>query len=138
MKITTANGSIRQAWTIVIASSARFGRPSHCGGACAPSSMCTAPSSQTSALSRWSSASVQLTTLNSESKIQSQAIVDSATGAAHGSTTRKRTIHLPRKSRTRKCDEDGRADDDDRLRGEREDRACSGARGGSSCRARRS
>jgi hypothetical protein len=31
-------------------------------------------------------------------------MVESTTGAAHGSTTRKRTIHLPRKSRTRKFD----------------------------------
>jgi hypothetical protein len=28
-KITTANGRMRHAWTSVIASSARFGRPSH-------------------------------------------------------------------------------------------------------------
>ena len=36
-----------------------------------------------------------------ESSSHSQAIVDSATGVVHGSSTRKRTTHLPRKSATR-------------------------------------
>ena len=42
--------------------------------------------------------STQFTTENSESKIQSQPIVLSATGAAHGSRIRKRRNHFPRKS----------------------------------------
>ena len=38
--------------------------------------------------------------LNSESSSHSQAMVASDTGVVHGSSTRKRTIHLPRKSCT--------------------------------------
>ena len=64
--------------------------------------MFTALSSQTRPLSRWSLASVQLTTLYRESRSHSQPIVERTTGAAQGRTTRKRMIHLPRKSRTRK------------------------------------
>ena len=47
--------------------------------------------------------SVQFTTEKSESKIQRKPIVESATGAAHGSRIRKRANHLPGKSRMRKC-----------------------------------
>ena len=103
MKMITANGSIRQAWTMMIAKIARFGWPSHCGGLFAPQPLPTSNSEQT-APTVWVSFSVQFTTLNRESKIQSQRIVTSATGAAQGRMTRKRTNHLPRKSRTRKCE----------------------------------
>ena len=66
---------------------------------------------QTSAESSCIFFSVQLTMLNSESKIQSQPIVTATTGAAHGSTISRRTNHLPRKSRTSALREHRRADD---------------------------
>ena len=105
--ITVANGSRRQACTVVIAASALFGSPSHCGGL------------NSSTSDRWMS--VQFTTEKSESKIQRKPIVESATGAAQGSRIRKRTNHLPRKSRIEEVGEDRGADDDDRVREQRED-----------------
>ena len=87
--ITVAKGSSRQACTVVIAASALFGSPSHCGGL------------NSSTSERWTS--VQFTIEKSESKIQRNPIVESATGAAQGSRIRKRANHLPGKSRTRKC-----------------------------------
>jgi hypothetical protein len=73
----------------VITAAIAFSRsPSHCGGL--------------NSSTRFAWMSTQLMTLKSESKIHSHPIVLSATGAAHGSRIRKRRIHLPRKSRTRK------------------------------------
>ncbi len=47
--------------------------------------------------------SVQLTTLNWESRIQRKPIVLSATGAAHGSKIRNRTSQRPRKGLISRC-----------------------------------
>ena len=93
--ITVANGSSRQACTVVIAASALFGLAE--------------PLRRVELVDeRRGGSSVQFTTLKSESKIQSQPIVESATGAAHGSRIRKRKNHLPRKSRIEEVREDAR------------------------------
>jgi hypothetical protein len=53
---------------------------------------------QVSWVMRPSASSVQLITLYTESKIQSQPIVPSEMGATHGNRMRNRTSHFPLKS----------------------------------------
>ena len=98
MKITVAKGRIRQAWTMISDAIARFGRPSHCGGSIG--SITWSPRWSNTPVCRWTS--VQFETESVASKIQSQPIVPSATGAAQGSTTRKRRNQRPRNGFTRR------------------------------------
>src|SRR2546425_5186017 len=70
--ITVANGRMRHAWTMMMATSARAGSPSQYNQPC----------------SRPAALSVQLITLNVESKIHVHAIAASDTGTAHGRSRR--------------------------------------------------
>ena len=119
MKMITANGRTRQAWTTMIANSARFGCPSH-GGGFAALQPCTPNAPQTTP-SRCIFPSVQLMMLNSESKIHSQPIVASETGAAHGQDDEQAHEPLAAEVADEVVGEDRGTDDDDRLRGERDD-----------------
>src|SRR5207237_1017037 len=78
--ITVANGKIRHACTMMIASSASAGSPSQYSQPC----------------NRPAALSVQLITLNVESKIHVQAMAASDTGTAHGNSSTNRAKRLPR------------------------------------------
>ncbi len=78
--ITVANGKIRHACTMMMASNASAGSPSQYSQPC----------------SRPVALSVQLITLNVESKIHVQAIAASDTGTAHGNSSTNRAKRLPR------------------------------------------
>src|SRR3989454_9433610 len=78
--ITVANGKMRHACTMMMASNARAGSPSQYNQPC----------------NRPVALSVQLITLNVESKIHVQAIAASDTGTAHGNSSTNRAKRLPR------------------------------------------
>jgi len=85
--ITVANGKIRHACTMMMATSASAGSPSQY------SQPCINPAALR----------VQLITLNVESKIHVHAIAASDTGTAHGSSRTKRAKRLPRKVARSTC-----------------------------------
>ena len=77
--MTVAKGKTRQACTMMIATSASPGSPSQYSQPC----------------NRWAALSVQLSTLNVESKIHVQAIAASETGTAQGNSSTSRARRLP-------------------------------------------
>ena len=99
MKITVAKGRIRHEWTVMIEIFASVVWPTQFGGLV--TEQFWMPVRPQNAPSVWVFSIAQLRIENVGSRIQVNAIVVRATGAAQGSRTRKRRNHLPRKSRTR-------------------------------------